>query len=339
MPEHDIIVVGASAGGVEALITLVGTLPPDLKAAVFIVLHVPPQSPSLLPDILSRAGRLQVMSATDNANIEYGHVYVAPPDFHLLVERGHMRIVRGPKENRHRPAIDPLFRSAAAAYGSRVTGIILTGSLDDGIAGLQAIKRCGGLAIVQDPQEALFPSMPLSALANVQVDYMLSLAQIGPLLGGLANESSTEEGAIAVNEDMQKELRLEQMDPALMYTGERTGKPSVYSCPDCGGVLWEIEDDGILRFRCRVGHAFSTESMFAGQLETVESALWIALKSLQENADLTRRLAQHARTHGQLTLVQRYTTKLHETNKRIEIIANVLKSSGQREPSVAETEG
>ncbi|MHB8597769.1 MAG: chemotaxis protein CheB [Ktedonobacteraceae bacterium] len=222
MPEHDIIVIGASAGGVEALITLTATLPPNLQAAVFIVLHIPAQSPSMLPDILNRAGSLKVVSATDNAKIEYGHIYVAPPDFHLLVESEHIRVVSGPRENRHRPAIDPLFRSAASAYGSRVMGVILTGSLDDGTAGLQAIKRCGGLAIVQDPQDALFPSMPLSALANVQVDYTLPLAQIGPLLGNLSHESTSAEGAIAVDEDMKKELRLEQMDPALMYTNERT---------------------------------------------------------------------------------------------------------------------
>ena len=149
MPEHDIIVIGASAGGVEALITLTATLPPDLKAAVFIVLHIPAQSPSLLPDILNRAGSLKVVSATDNAEIENGHVYVAPPDFHLLIESKHMRVVSGPKENRHRPAIDPLFRSAAAAYGSRVIGVILTGSLDDGtsgVAGNQKPRRSGRCA-------------------------------------------------------------------------------------------------------------------------------------------------------------------------------------------------
>ncbi len=212
MPEHDIIVVGASAGGVEALIILTGALPSNLQAAVFIVLHIPAQSPSLLPDILNRAGSLKVVSATDNAEIEYGHVYVAPPNFHLLVESEHIRVVSGPKENRHRPAIDPLFRSAATAYGSRVMGVILTGSLDDGTAGLQAIKICGGVAIVQDPQEALFPSMPMSALANVQVDYTLPLAQIGPLLGSLSHESSSAERTGAVDEDMTKELRLEQMD-------------------------------------------------------------------------------------------------------------------------------
>lgn len=193
MPGHDIIVIGASAGGVEALVILTGSLPRELAATVFIVLHVPAQSPSMLPEILNYAGRLKAVSATDNADIEYGHIYIAPPDFHLLVEREHMRVVHGPRENRHRPAIDPLFRSAAQAYGPRVIGVILTGSLNDGTGGLQAIKRCGGLAVVQAPQDARFPSMPTSAMEHVKVDYTLPLAQIGPLLERLSRVPSTGE--------------------------------------------------------------------------------------------------------------------------------------------------
>src|SRR5437588_6269412 len=168
MPGHDVIVIGASAGGVEALMALTGTLPRDLPAAVFVVLHIPAQSPSLLPSILSRVGSLKVVHATDGAKIEHGCIYVAPPDHHILLERGKVRVVRGPKENRHRPAVDPLFRSAALAYGPRVVGVILTGSLDDGTAGLLAVKRRGGIAVVQDPNEALYSSMPLNALTHVE---------------------------------------------------------------------------------------------------------------------------------------------------------------------------
>lgn len=157
MPGHDIIVIGASAGGVEALVTLTRSLHRNLQAAVFVVLHIPPQSPSLLPEILSRAGQLKAVQAADDMKIEHGHIYVAPPDHHMLVERGKVRVVHGPKENRHRPAVDPLFRSAALAYGPRVIGVILTGALDDGTAGLLAVKRRGGIAIVQDPDEALYP--------------------------------------------------------------------------------------------------------------------------------------------------------------------------------------
>src|SRR5437016_12022670 len=194
MPGHDIIVVGASAGGVEALVTLARSLKRNLQAAVFVVLHMPAQSPSLLPEILGRAGPLKAVQATDDMQIEPGHIYVAPPDHHMLMELGKVRVVRGPKENRHRPAVDPLFRSAALAYGPRVIGVILTGALDDGTAGLLAVKRRGGIAIVQDPDEALYPSMPLSALANVEVDYRLPLSSIGPLLVHLASEQVEENG-------------------------------------------------------------------------------------------------------------------------------------------------
>jgi two-component system chemotaxis response regulator CheB len=195
MPKHDMIVIGASAGGVEALIKLVGSLPADLPAAIFLVLHIPAQSPSLLPDILNRAGPLHAVHPVDGQAIEYRHIYAAPPDYHLMVEKGIVRIVRGPKENRHRPAIDPLFRSAARTYGTRVVGVILTGSMDDGAAGLLAIKRRGGKAIVQDPQDALFASMPQSAIAHVEVDHVVPLFDMAPLLTKLAHEQAAEQGS------------------------------------------------------------------------------------------------------------------------------------------------
>src|SRR5256885_4553560 len=178
MPGHDIVVVGTSAGGVEALATLVSTLPPRLPAAIFVVLHISAHSPSFVPDILDRSGLLETVQASDGMEIKHGRIYVAPPDHHMLVGHGNVRVVRGPKENRHRPAVDPLFRSAALAYGPRVVGVILTGALDDGTAGLRAVKRCGGLAVVQDPRDALFPSMPQSALQHVRVDHCLSVGEI-----------------------------------------------------------------------------------------------------------------------------------------------------------------
>ena len=185
MTGHDIIVVGASAGGVEALVTLVGSLPADLPAAVFIVLHIPAQCPSVLPDILARSGPLVALHAEDGDAIELGKIYVAPPDHHLLIVHESIQITHGPKENRHRPAVDPLFRSAATAYKQRVIGVVLTGSLDDGSAGLLAIKQCGGLTVVQDPEDALYPSMPQHAIEHVAVDYVLPLLEIGVLLGRL----------------------------------------------------------------------------------------------------------------------------------------------------------
>jgi two-component system chemotaxis response regulator CheB len=324
MPGHDIIVIGASAGGVEALITLTGSLHRNLPAAVFVVLHIPAQSPSLLPHILNRAGSLKAVQATDDMKIEHGHIYVAPPDHHMLVERDKVCVVHGPKENRHRPAIDPLFRSAALAYGPRVIGVILTGSLDDGTAGLLAVKRRGGIAIVQDPDEALYPSMPMSALANVEVDYTLRLASIGPLLGQLANKPAKEEGGYPMSEDMEKETKLAEMDLAIMHNNEHVGTPSAFSCPECGGVLWEIQDGDLLRFRCRVGHAFSVESVLAEQSEALEEALWVALKTLQESADLAQRLAQQAHQRGHEWLARRFDQNLQDAEQRAELIRRVL---------------
>ena len=192
MPGHDIIVVGASAGGVEALTSLVRDLPPDLPAAVFVVLHFPPHATSMLPAILNRAGTLPAHHAEDGEAIAHGHIYVAPPDRHLLVEQGVVRVVADPRENGHRPAIDPLFRSAARAHGRRVAGVVLSGTLDDGTAGLQAVKTGGGVAIAQDPTEALYPGMPLSAVENVAVDRVLPVAAIAAYLVQLAREAVPE---------------------------------------------------------------------------------------------------------------------------------------------------
>jgi two-component system chemotaxis response regulator CheB len=206
---HDIIVVGASAGGVGALVKLAKSLPADLPTAVFVVLHIPAQTPSLLPDILNRAGPLHALHPPDNTEIKHGHIYIAPPDHHLLIAQGHVHIARGPRESRHRPAVDPLFRSAAIAYGPRVIGVVLTGALDDGTAGLLAIKQRGGIAVVQDPQDALYPGMPQSAVDHVQVDYCVPLADMGALLAGLVSEPI----ATAPTQSIGSEHRLDESLP------------------------------------------------------------------------------------------------------------------------------
>ena len=224
MPKHDIIVIGASAGGIEALIELFSVLPQDLPAAVFVVCHLSPQSEGVLPAALSRNGNLRAVNATDREQIIPGRVYVAPPDHHLLVEPGFVRVTQGPKENRFRPAIDPLFRSAAYAYGPRVIGVVLTGALDDGTAGLWAIKERGGLAIVQDPDDALFPSMPLSALTNVQVDYRVPLSEIAPLLVRLVSEPAGEEEVQAMSDNMGIEVKVAAEDKLSDMGGRETGR-------------------------------------------------------------------------------------------------------------------
>ena len=200
-----------------------------------------------------------------------------------------VRVVRGPKENRHRPAVDVLFRSAALAYGTQVIGIVLTGSLDDGTAGLLAIKQRGGLAIVQNPEDALYQGMPRSALQNVPVDHVIPLSNIPGLLATFTQQNVIRSEALPVSAEMQSETRIAQMDKNALDHEETIGKPSAYSCPECGGVLWEVQDDELLRFRCRVGHAFSAQSVLAEQAATLETALWAALKTLEENVSLSRR--------------------------------------------------
>jgi two-component system chemotaxis response regulator CheB len=348
MPGRDIIVVGASAGGIEPLVILVRALSRNLPAAIFIVLHIPADSPSLLPEIIGRATPLKVAQAKDGAAITYGHIYIAPPDNHLLVERDRVRVVPGPRENRHRPAVDPLFRSAALAYGPRVAGVVLSGALDDGTAGMLAVKQHRGVAIIQEPIEALYPGMPRNVKTHVDVDYILPVAQIGPLLNRLASETrkvgegnSKEQGdgGHPMSENPEKEVKKSEFDTNEFTAEEQIGKPSVFSCPNCGGVLWEIQDGDLLRFRCRVGHAFSVESVLAGQDEVLEDALWMALKTLEESADLSRRLAQQAHERGRDWLARHYESKLRNVNQRIEAIRKVLLSGESIIGDIAENPG
>lgn len=330
MATHDVIVVGASAGGVEALSRVASDLPPDLPASVLVVLHVPAQAPSSLPTILSRAGPLPASHAEDSEPLERGRIYVAPPDFHLLVERGFVRVVRGPMENRHRPAIDPLFRSAARAYGSRVVGVILTGTLDDGTAGLVSVKVGRGIAVVQDPSEAFCDGMPKSALRYVEADYVLPLSDIGPLLSRLARKP-VHEPERPVSERTSKETKIAEFDMATMQKDDKPGTPSAFSCPDCSGVLWEIQDGDLLRFRCRVGHAYSAESMTVAQEEAIERALWAGLRALEERAALSRRIAAHARERNLEGVALPYEEKLRQTEEQAALLRSVLLSN-EKEP-------
>ncbi len=327
MPGHDVICVGASAGGVGALVKLVQALPADIPAAFFVVLHIPPESPSMLPEILSRSGKLPATHPEDSTPIEHGHIYIAPPDHHLILEKGYIRIIRGPKENRHRPAIDVLFRSAAATYGPRAVGVVLTGALDDGTAGLLAIKRCGGTAVVQDPTDAAYPDMPRSAIANVAVDYIMPLATIGREIINLVHTEVDETMEHPVPKDIQNEVAQAKMVLSHQKDDVRVGTPSQYSCPECGGVLWEIHDGKLLRFRCRVGHAFTVDSMMAEQSDAIEEAMWTALKVLEEQASISRKMAEQARQNGRTWMAQRFEERQHEAEKRVDLLVAALQKS------------
>jgi two-component system chemotaxis response regulator CheB len=316
--------VGASAGGVEALSRLVGRLPEDLPASVFVVLHLPANGVSLLPQILTRAGPLPAEHPRDGEPIRHGQVYVAPPDHHLLVERNRVRVVRGPRENGCRPAVDPLFRSAALAYGPQVVGVVLSGTLDDGTAGLLAVKRCGGVTIVQQPADALYAGMPQSALAQVVVDYCLPIAEIPDVLVRQARERVEDRAIAGAADDLQVEVAAAALDPGVLESETRPGVPSVFTCPECRGNLWEMEEGELIRFRCRVGHAYSGESLLVDQAGALEAALWAALRALEEKAALANRLARRAAEQGHNLVAERFEEQVADAHQRARLIREAL---------------
>lgn len=337
MATRDTIVIGASAGGVQALKTLVENLPPDLAAAVLIVLHVPAGSPSLLPSILARGSSLPVAHALNNERIKQGRIYVAPPDHHLLIEKERVKLVHGPKENLHRPSIDALFRSAARWAGPRTIGVILTGALDDGTSGMREIKKRGGLTVVQDPIEAPFPSMPMSVMQDIRVDYSLPLREMAVLLHKLSRQTAEQEGEYTVAENIEIETRITQQEmesDEMLASIEKLGKVSKLTCPDCHGALWEI-NDGMLRYRCHVGHGFSAESLSDGQSQMLEVALWSAVRALEEQMLLAKRIIERARKANHMRAVRMFEKRAEQAEASSSVIRQLLlgtKKDGIAEP-------
>lgn len=325
MANHDIIVIGASAGGVEALSYLVAQLPHNLPAAVFVVQHTTPNGPGLLVTILDRAGPLETRIAENGEAIQRGMIYLAPPDQHLLVDKDRVRIARGPRENRARPAIDPLFRSAAVAYSTRVIGVVLTGMLDDGTAGLLAVKRCGGTTVVQHPDDAMYKDMPTSALANVEVDHCLPLSDIGRMLNQLAHEPA--DTAVEVPQDLVVEAKMVESIKSDIPNEEAYGTPALYGCPACGGPMWEWHRDEFLRYRCHVGHAFTPRTMLADQDEALERVLWIALRTLEERTNMLAALAREERAKGRHKSADIYEARAAESKAHTQSLREFLVKS------------
>jgi two-component system chemotaxis response regulator CheB len=311
---HDIVVIGASAGGVEALSRLAADLPP-VEAAIFAVVHTGPNA-GLLAGVIGRHSAWPVQYAEDELEIEPGRIYVAPPDRHLQLEKERMRLTRGPLENRHRPAVDVLFRSASQALGGRVVAVVLSGYLDDGAAGLIAVKRRGGATIAQDPTDAVAAGMPEAAIATGVVDFVVSLKEMPGLIASLVEA-----------EVVQAPVPIEEGKPV-----ESTGKPSAYTCPQCHGTLWEIEDGGLLRFACRVGHAFSAESMLEDQGDVTERALWAAVRSLEERADLAGRMMHRSQRRGHELAEQLFRERMREARHHSETLRALLTGSQREEP-------
>jgi two-component system chemotaxis response regulator CheB len=289
--KRDIIVIGTSAGGLEALDVLIGQLPADLSASIFIVQHM---APEMMGDgLLNRLNQHKAFScklASNGESFRRGRIYIAPPDNHLLVKKSTVLVTKGARENRNRPGIDPLFRSAAVTHRARVIGVVLTGMLDDGTAGLTAIKACGGVTVVQDPKDAAYPSMPESALNNLRVDHCVPIAEMGQLLVRLTQESSGKDKPVPA--DIRTEAKIAERVLSDVRQVNGLGDQVPYNCPNCGGVLWEMESAPVRRYRCHTGHSFTIPSLLASQSEKIEETLWVSLRMFEERKNLLNSMTQ-----------------------------------------------
>jgi two-component system, chemotaxis family, protein-glutamate methylesterase/glutaminase len=324
-PLHrDLIVVGASAGGVEALRAFVAELPAGFTGAVAVVLHLPSGGTSALAQILHRFGRLPAVTASDGLPIRPGTVHVAPPNHHLLVIDDQFALSHGPTENGHRPAVNALFRSAAVSKGARVIGVQLSGVLDDGVAGLVAIKAQDGLVVVQDPADALYPGMPENAIRHVRPDHILPAAEIGRMLAKLTRQTSGAGRAPppAALVDLENVIARNRRT-AVDYQANGMGTPSGFSCPDCQGVLSEL-GPGEGRYRCRVGHAWTGDALLHAQGDAFERALWTALRSLDEKASMARRMTEDAGRRGSHRLVEHYNRMADESSQAADVLRERL---------------
>jgi two-component system, chemotaxis family, protein-glutamate methylesterase/glutaminase len=335
MNNRDIIVIGGSSGATAPLKTILGALPEGLPAAVFVVLHIPARGIGILTTVAQANSRLRVRPAEDGMAIEPGHIYLGVPDRHLLLADGHIRLGRGPRENMARPAIDPLFRSAATAYGPRVVGLLLSGFLNDGAAGLSAIKRCGGLALVQDPADAIANEMPLAALRAVTADLVAPHDRIGDVLSDLVREPAGPR--VSIPPEIQLEVDIaagERVDSGVL---RRFADPVALPCPQCGGVLSKVREPGPLPFRCQVGHALTAEVLATEQENAVDEALRVALRVVEERAELVERMAEDGRNSGRRAVAEMYQERSEEYRRYADTIRRaVLMSMGRPEPSANE---
>lgn len=332
MAGHDIVVIGGSAGGVEALKRICEGLPENFPASIFAVIHISPTSRSVMPELLSRAGHIAARHPANEETIARGRIYVAPPDMHMLLRPGHVILRRGPHENRTRPAIDPLFRSAAVTYRSRVIGVVLSGLLDDGSAGLIAIKACGGICVVQQPDDAMWPEMPRNALAHDHVDYSAPVAEIPALLSRLVAEPPGPMPAIPRN--LILEASIAAQEAPIMPEPPQLGRPSRLSCPQCGGVLNEVSEQGSTRFRCQIGHAFTAESLVAAQNDELERALESALRMHRERMVLFRRMQEKSEAQQLQHAAARWRQGADDSERSARVISDAI--AGLHKTSAAE---
>lgn len=320
---HDVIVIGGSSGAFDVIREILRSLPADLPAAVLIVTHLAP-SVSLL-DIVRQSSALPIKEVTSGEPLQQGQVYVAVPDAHLLLHDHHVLVRRGPRENLARPAIDPLFRSAACAFGTRVVGVLLSGALNDGAAGLAAIKTCGGVVVVQDPREAAVPSMPQSALRAVAADFCVPTQELAGVITRLTQMPAGPPQAVP--RELQLEVAIAAQEAGEMDINEKLGEKSAFSCPDCDGVLWQIHDAQVLRFRCHVGHAVTGELMLEQKDGAADAILWRLLRTHAERAALASKLAEG---QSQSSAAAEYRRRAAGYEEDAAIVRNLLAKVSQR---------
>ena len=319
-----IVTVGASAGGLNAVSELIAQIPEDLSVSVFIVLHLSKVGMgSFLINRIQKYTSYKCSIGADGEEIEAGHIYLAPADEHILIREGKILIGRGPAENRWRPSIDVLFRSAAASYGNRTIGIILTGYLNDGTAGMSAIKKSGGFCIVQDPNEAEYPDMPLSVIENIEVDYCVKLAEIGPLIKEIMSREAIEGNGVPADVIREAEIAQNVATGVEVITSLPT-QPSVFICPDCVGGLWSMKDENLNRYRCQIGHAFSEKDLDLRQSENIESTLWVALRMMEERKTLLKKISSDHEAKGYVRMSTIDTEKAAEIERHIDKLKSLL---------------
>ncbi|WP_165958040.1 chemotaxis protein CheB [Segetibacter sp. 3557_3] len=319
------IVIGASAGGLNATTELVSQLSEDINAAVFVVLHLSKVGiGDFLVHRLQKYTTYTCMKVTDGMAIERHKIYVAPPDEHLVIRDDHVVLGRGPAENRWRPSVDVLFRSAAANHASQVIGIVLTGYLNDGTDGMLAIKRSGGVCIVQDPNEAEYPDMPMSVIEHVEVDYSVSLQKMGEVIRQAISLHGNGKPAIVAPDDVVLEARIAENAVVGLNVVSNLGERSLYVCPDCGGGLWQMRHANVERYRCHVGHVYTEEILVQKQAESLESTLWVALRMMEERRNLLMSISSRESTNGFPQLSNTHKEKAEELEQHIVRLKELL---------------
>ncbi len=318
---HDIVVLGASAGGIEALKAVISGLPQDLPAALFAVIHIGGQSENLLAQNLARSTALRVKTVEGDEPIERGLLLVARADHHLLVLEDRVQITRGPRENLWRPSIDVLFRSAAVAHGPRVIGVILSGLLDDGSVGVVAIKRCGGIALAQEPNEATFPDMPAAAIRTGCIDHVLPIQEIGPMLARFVERPA--DSATPIADDLKLEADIAATGRSTRALQDKLGELSPFTCPECGGPLWK-QGGGVLHFRCLIGHGYTANALLDAPGQDVDSTLWVAVRQFEQRSQLQYEMAEEQTASGHLPRAAYYQQRAVEMQAHAQVLRALL---------------